>query len=46
VVEFLQSDMQSGLHYERNGQSNVFFGKKGMEIMKENTRAKNERKTN
>jgi hypothetical protein len=38
--------MQSRLHYERNGQIYLFFGKKGMEIKKENTKAEKERRTN
>lgn len=38
--------IQSRLHYESNGQIKEFFGKKGMGIKKENTRAENERKTN
>lgn len=38
--------MQSRSHYERNGQIIVLFGKKGMEIKKENTRAWKERKAN
>lgn len=45
-LNFCGAITQSRLHYEHNGQINVFFGKKGMEIKKENTRVEKERKTN
>ena len=45
-MNFCGTIIQSRLHYEHNGQINVFFGKKGMEIKKENTRVEKERKTN
>lgn len=45
-LNFCGAIIQLRLYYERSGQINVFFGKKRMEIKKENTRAENERKTN